>query len=129
MASASNKKNLKFRLQPSNMDEEQLKILNDFMGKMGISAQITDSNDYKYLSFEIDTEEYIRKTSRHAGAKYVGNELTVSEVFLYNQNHTSKQTAEYCEMSVRTYFRHVRRLKEKNLWNAESLYVSFKSEW
>ena len=122
-------KSLKFRLQPSNMDEEQLQILNAYLGKIGISAAITSSNNYSYLSFDIDSNEYRRKTSRYAGAKYVGNDLPVSEVFLYNQSHTARETAEYCNMSVRTFYRHVSRLKARDMWNSDAAYISFKSEW
>jgi len=122
-------KNLKYRIEPSVMDSEQTIILNSYLQKMGISVQISASNGYNYLSFDIDTVEYDRKTSRHAGAKYKGIDLPVSEVYSYYQSHTAKQTAEYCQMSVRTFYRHISRLKEKNLWNADTVYVSFKSEW
>ena len=61
------------------------------------------------------------KLKRAAGKKRdYGSTKRVSDVFIFKKEHSSKETAEYAGLRLRTYQRRVKKYKEEGRWNEEN---------
>ncbi len=107
-----------YMIQKNSDTEQDTKRLSKMLEEVGISVNLINRETVCLLAFSIDDKKFDRVVHRNAGRIPKNTHLhRTSEVFLYAQNHTAKQTAEFCQISLRTYQRRLKREKEQGTWN------------
>ena len=97
---------------------EEIQELNSVVRKYGIRFGLKEGKkEDSILSMEFSLD----KLKRAAGKKRdYGSTKRVSDVFCFKKEHSSKETAEYAGVRLRTYQRRVKKYKEEGRWNEEN---------
>ncbi|MCR4843101.1 MAG: hypothetical protein K5840_07570 [Eubacterium sp.] len=92
--------------------------LSELLDKVGIKVNLINRETVTLLTFSINNERYEKATKRNAGRNKKNTRVRrTSEVFVYAQKHTVAQTAEFCQISVRTYQRRLKEVRDDGGWN------------
>ncbi len=97
--------------------QKDIEKLNEHLVKSGVHLTLNIAGDSATVILS-----YVNNVAkRNAGRKKnKGQAKSVSEVFVYRKNHSSKETALYAGVSIRTYQRRVKTYKEINRWHEDN---------
>ena len=108
-------------IQPVSDTAEDTAEFSDILKKVGITVELSNVNDNTLLSFRVDQEKFEKVVNRNAGRPVKDlHAHKTKDVFVYAREHTMKETAEYCGISLRTCQRRIKRQTERGTWNEES---------
>ena len=97
---------------------EEIQELDSIVRKYGIRFGLKEGKkEVPILSIEFSLD----KLKRAAGKKRdYGCAKKVTDIFRFKKEHSSKETAEYAGVRIRTYQRRVKKYKEEGRWNEEN---------
>ena len=97
---------------------EEIQELDSVVRKYGIRFGLKEGKKkVPILSIEFSLD----KLKRDAGKKRdYGSTKKVTDIFRFKKEHSSKETAEYAGVRIRTYQRRVKKYKEEGRWNEEN---------
>ena len=97
---------------------EEIQELDSVVRKYGIRFGLKEGKkEVPILSIEFSLD----KLKRAAGKKRdYGSTKRVTDIFRFKKEHSSKETAEYAGVKLRTYQRRVKKYKEEGRWNEEN---------
>ena len=97
---------------------EEIQELDSVVRKYGIRFGLKEGKkEVPILSIEFSLD----KLKRAAGKKRdYGSTKKVTDIFRFKREHSSKETAEYAGVRIRTYQRRVKKYKEEGRWNEEN---------
>lgn len=97
---------------------EEIQELDSVVRKYGIRFGLKEGKkEVPILSIEFSLD----KLKRAAGKKRdYGSTKKVTDIFRFKKEHSSKETAEYAGVRIRTYQRRVKKYKEEGRWNEEN---------
>lgn len=97
---------------------EEIQELDSVVRKYGIRFGLKEGKkEVPILSIELSLD----KLKRAAGKKRdYGSTKKITDIFRFKKEHSSKETAEYAGVRIRTYQRRVKKYKEEGRWNEEN---------
>lgn len=107
-----------YMVQKTADTEQDTKRLSELLAKVGIRVALINRETVTLLTFSIDHDKYESVVNRHAGRNKKNPELRrTSEVFVFAKNHSAKETAEFCQISLRTYQRRLKLERDRGTWD------------
>ena len=98
--------------------EKEFSQLNEYLVKQGIKLRLGSLKEEKHCSCSLELS--IKHMKRDAGKKRdYGSHKTIGAVFRYRKDHSSKDTALYSGLPLRSYQRRVKKYKEEGRWKEE----------